>query len=228
MNVWRREPGWIHLCLPVHVGDLIFGPKIRARVAVAFKTPAHGDRLVDTHDLHFVYAAVTRRTSNADRKVRAVIEVRVFRKLVDFHPLYGFARIPTRHDVREPVGIRFHNRMAAHTGLCRRDHRMRRFFNVRVTIAAIDAHHASVKPVAVGNRLNRRVAHLQVLWGEVVPDDKGDACQCDWRDDTQNQREFIERTWKELHCSGLEISARRNCTTTALGAVYRRRDPAIQ
>jgi len=61
--------------LPTHVGDLIVGPQIFLRIAMAIQTPTHGQLFGLKHERHLIDLPVTRRTADALIHVNAVIEI---------------------------------------------------------------------------------------------------------------------------------------------------------
>jgi len=63
--------GW----LPIHVGDLVVGPQIFLRVAMAIQTPTHSQLFGLKHKGHLIDLAMTRRTTDTLIHVDAVIEI---------------------------------------------------------------------------------------------------------------------------------------------------------
>ena len=71
---------------PLHVGNLALRSQNLFRVAMAFETPLHLQRLCVPHQRHFVYLPVTCRTSDAFVDVYAVVEVGEIREVMHSRP----------------------------------------------------------------------------------------------------------------------------------------------
>jgi len=69
------EFGLIGGRLPIHIGDLIVGPQILLRIAMAIQAPAHCQFLGLKHEGHLIDLPVTRRAANTLIHVNAVIEI---------------------------------------------------------------------------------------------------------------------------------------------------------
>ena len=69
------EFGLIGGRLPIHIGDLIVGPQIFLRIAMAIQTPTHGQLFSLKHEGHLIDLPVTRRAANTLIHVNAVIEI---------------------------------------------------------------------------------------------------------------------------------------------------------
>jgi hypothetical protein len=61
--------------LPTHVGDLVVGPQILFRVAMAIQTPTHGQLFGLEHEGHLIDLPMTRRAANTLIHVNAMIEI---------------------------------------------------------------------------------------------------------------------------------------------------------
>ena len=137
--------------------------------------------------------------NNSGRYVRGVVKVGVVRQLVDLDPFQRLARGPRFTDRRKTPAFRFYQRVAAHTGLRRWNHRVRRFLDVGVAIAAVHTHLARVQLVAVRDRLSWRVADLEVLRRHVVPDASDHGRTEEAQHSGGDQRELVQRAREELH-----------------------------
>ncbi len=130
---------------------------------MAVQAPRHAERLIDSHDLHPVHATMARGATNAGRNVNRVVEECVIWKLMNTNPFDGLARLPALANEAQALAVRFDRLMAAHTRLGRRNHRFRRSFYVRVTVATVDAELACVEPMAICHGLRRGVANNEIL-----------------------------------------------------------------
>ena len=61
--------------LPTHVGDLIVGPQIFLRIAMAIQTPAHGQLFGLKHEGHLIDLPMTGRAADTLIHVNAMIEI---------------------------------------------------------------------------------------------------------------------------------------------------------
>src|SRR5579883_2369398 len=82
--------------LPLQIGDVLHLAQMLVRVVVTLQAPAHRERLVVPHHLHFIHLPVARYTRHTLVHVNGVIEVRVFRQLVNSLPLHRSASVEAR------------------------------------------------------------------------------------------------------------------------------------
>lgn len=61
--------------LPIHVGDLVVGPQIFLRIAMAIQTPTHGQLFGLKHEGHLIDLPVTGGAANPLIHMNAVIEI---------------------------------------------------------------------------------------------------------------------------------------------------------
>src|SRR6187549_3597953 len=88
--------------------------------------------------------------------------------------------------------------MTVLAGTRRRDVRDRRDLDRGVTVSAIETEFADVELMAVGNGLNRTVAHVGVPRREVVPDARDREYRTDAARDGGHDRELVPPRGKNL------------------------------
>ena len=139
--------------LPLHVIDLALRPNEFFRLAMAFQTPFHLERLLLKHGRHVIDLPVTGRAADALCYVNAVVEIRVLGKVVNTFPFDGFVLAEALSDRFEIRAVGPDLAVAVHTGL-RRWHsgRSRRFYRL-MAVPAVDPVIADVMLVAELHRL---------------------------------------------------------------------------
>ena len=137
--------------------------------------------------------------------VNGVAELGVVRELVNLDPLNGLASGPAFTDWEQLEGLGPNLAVAVHARLRSRDIRVGRFLHIRVAVLAADAQFASVKAVAVFNRLLGSVTDVRVLWREIIPDKKdGEDAACkrpgegQVREYVRLSGEYLRHPWKGL------------------------------
>ena len=195
---------------PSHVGDLFDRPQVRLRIAMAVQAPAHAERLVLVDLFHLIDPTVTADAADAAGHVGAVVEVGVVRKVVDLHPLDGFARLVALADGRELGARRPDLAVTVHARLRRRDGRVRAVLDGVVAVAAIDAELTGVQRVAVRDRLFGHVADIRRFGGSAVPDQRDQVDRRDSKHDSCDLPSFIgpAREYEQIHHQKPRLVAR--------------------
>ena len=139
--------------LPLHVVDLALWPDEFFRFAVTCDTPLHLERIFLKYRRHFIDRTVARRTTDALCYVNAVIEIGVFRQIMNAFPFDGLIIAIAFANNLKIWTIRPYLAVTVHTGLRRRHTCRRRRLDRLVTITAIDTIVADVVLVAELNRL---------------------------------------------------------------------------
>ena len=141
--VLRREFGsdffLIRGCFPIHIENLVFGTKIRLRIAMAIQAPTHIQRRSLENERHLVDGTVTRGAADALVDVNAVIEVDVIGQAVDLDPLNRLVSTKAFANRFEIADIVEEDGMAIHAGLGGRNARIAGTFHAGMTVAAVDA-----------------------------------------------------------------------------------------
>jgi len=89
----------IQIVGPFHIRDLIFRAQYFFRIAMAFQTPFHVQRIDVVHQRHQVNATMTGRTTDAFIDVNAVVEIGEIGKVMHFRPFKRFVISPAcAHD----------------------------------------------------------------------------------------------------------------------------------
>ncbi len=147
---------------PGQISNLIDRAQVRRRVAVTFQTEIHVQRLHLPHLDHLVHAAVAAHATDAGADMRAVIEVNVVGEAVYLNPGNRLAGCIAAADGLEQRACGLHARMAVHARFGRRNGRIGGLVDRRVAVVAIHTQIASMKFMAIRNRLFRRIAGLQI------------------------------------------------------------------
>lgn len=139
--------------LPLHVVDLGLWPDELLRGPVTRNAPLHLERVLLKNGRHHVDLTVTRRTANALRYMDAVIEIRVFGKVMETFP-FDWLVVAKAGSYRLKIrAVGPYLAMAIHTCLCRWHTGRSRRFDRLMAIAAIDAVVADMMFMAKLNRL---------------------------------------------------------------------------
>ena len=77
--------------LPVEVGNLVEIANVRGRIAMAFQTKRHGQRLFLANFVQVIDVAVTFHAADAAVDVNGMVEIDVIRDLMDLHPWNWFS-----------------------------------------------------------------------------------------------------------------------------------------
>lgn len=139
--------------LPIHVVDLRFRPNKFLRLTVASQAPFHLKRILLINSRHIVDLSVTGRTADAFSYVNAVVEIRIFRQVVNPFPFDRLVVLKAVADGGKVWAVGPDLAVAVHTGLRWRHASRSGRFDRRVAIAAIDAVVANVVFVAELNWL---------------------------------------------------------------------------
>lgn len=190
----------------IHIGNLINRSQIRIGIAMAIETPRHAQRLFLLDFLHLGDVAVTAKATDTGIEVHRVIEIGVLRKHVNIDPLNRLAGRPTLAQRHELLALRQNQRMAVHTGLCRRNIGNGRFLYIIVTITAIHTQVTRMKLMTERNRLSRTVADVGVLRRAIVPKETNATRAQNEHCNEKNRREFIRPLWKYLRQKESSIS----------------------
>ena len=190
--------GW----LPVEIHDFIQGTQMVLGIPVALKTPAHAQRLIVVDDVHFIHATMTTNATDAAVDVQRMIEVSVIRNFVNSFPIHRIAAGPTFSNGRKQRAGCLDLRVAAHARLRRWHIRMRRTFDIRVTVKTRHPQCSRVKFMREWNRLLWSETDASVLRSDVKGDttrhrhDSEDRNDCDAPE--ENIRSFSENHWHEI------------------------------
>ena len=127
---------------------------------VAFQAPAHvqGHCLVHTLAIHPVHASVATGAADSARYMRAVIEVREVRQVVNTRPCDGHACFMAAADRFQQLTVRLDGRMAVHADFSAGQRGVGTGLDAGMAVAAIDAEVTGMDLVAVFNGLDGAVA----------------------------------------------------------------------
>ena len=134
------------------------------------EAPRHTERLSLVNHIHLINLPVAIVAADTPVHMHRVVEISVVWHLVDTDPLHRSARLPTSLDCRQLWTERFDLRVTGHAGLGRWHIGMTRHLDITVAVAAIHPELISMNGVGKRYRLLRHVAHVGVLWGEIIPD----------------------------------------------------------
>lgn len=123
--------------VPVEIGDLVERADVGLRVAVTVEAEAHAERLRVSNCLHSIDLPVAADTGNAAVYVDGVVKVNVVRHLMDAHPVDRFAGLISSANRGEQWAVGPDLAVAVHTGLRGGQIGHTGFFDIRMTIAAI-------------------------------------------------------------------------------------------
>lgn len=118
-------------------------------VTMTVEAPLHANGLYNLDDVHLIHATVTTYTTNPGGQMDAVVEVGVIGKFMHAHPRHGLSSRPALPQRLKHRRILLDHRMAPHAGLRRRDHGVRRRFNIRMAVSTVESQLPDMKPVAV-------------------------------------------------------------------------------
>ena len=113
-----REPTLrqVLVWIPVQIGNLVWRPQIRRRVAMALKAESHAERLRLLHLVHLMDLAMAMDAANSTIHVHGMVEVSKIGQLVNLHPGNGFACLGAFTDERQPRIILQNLVMSIHAG----------------------------------------------------------------------------------------------------------------
>ena len=133
---------------------------------MAVEAPAHAEGRHLRDRFHLVDAAVAGDAADSRRDMRVVGEMGVVGQLVDANPAHRPAAGGAVANRCELLAVPLHDLMAVHAGLGGRHVRDGRNLDRGVAVSAIETKLADVELVAVGDGLNRTVAHICVPRGK--------------------------------------------------------------
>ena len=119
------------------------------------QAPTHAQWLNLLNLLHHGYVAMTLNASNSTPQMKVMVEVGIFRQVVDTNPLYRGVVCETLTDRNKSLLIKPDQAMAVHANLGWRNIGMAGFLHLVVTVSAIPPQIASVQITAVIKGLSR-------------------------------------------------------------------------
>ena len=199
-----------------HVRNAVKRPQVRSRVAVTVETPTHGQSLLLLHDLHLVDSTVTARATNTGMHMHGVVEERVVRGHMHLDPFDRGTRIVSGGERLDVLTFAHNGQVTVHAGFGRRNRGVRAIFDVLMAVPAVHPHFASMKRVAVRDRLHRRIADLQIKRGEQRPSNERNDRAAARHDGEDDCRDLVRPLWED------DGQIRTSPTVALSGAVLRK------
>jgi hypothetical protein len=181
-----------------HGHHLVHWTQIEFGLAMALKTPSHRERLDLRDDLHLVYTAVTRLTSNPPIDVGGMAEDGVVGEVMNLYPLDGLVIRPTLTHGEKSERFRLDLPVAVHACLGGRHPGMIRNLNTGVAVLATNAKLTGMKTVTVLYRLRRGIPDVSEVRREEVPHQKNEDDPGEERSHKREEREHIGPLRKDL------------------------------
>jgi len=133
---------------PIHIENLVAGPKVRLRIAVAIQAPAHREGRRLKNKGHLVDGTMAGRTANPLVDMDTVIEINVVGQAMHFDPLDGLIRAVALANRLQVTDVVEENGMAIHAGFGGRNAGISRALYAGMAVAAVDAFISHVVLVA--------------------------------------------------------------------------------